>query len=153
MGKEDVWTIEGKLVRKPKSRDSYFRTRKEIAKKLATARIKGEEIFARIGNVKLEDEKFTIPVKINRGAVFTGEADTDEYSEFSEDWRREMAIDDLGIQLEEHFGIGPGADEGSNEAEQKKAREERQARLADMGKQGILPISHFTAFEEKDFES
>jgi hypothetical protein len=152
MTKEDVYTLEGKLVRKPKSVDSYFATRKEVAKKLATAQVNGEDMFDRIGNVKLEDDKFTIPVKINRGAIFTGKVDK-EYEQYSENWRREMIMDDAGMALEEHFGTGPTIEEGKTPEELQSNREERQKRLAEMNRRGILPISHFTSFEEKDFEA
>jgi hypothetical protein len=151
MAKEDVYTLEGKLVRKPKSHDSYARTRKAIAMKLANAKVNGEHMFARIGNLKLEDEKFTIPAKMNRGATFTGESA--KYEEFSEEWRREFLVDDMLIELEVFLGIGKPDEEGIDEKTRKEHEEERRKRLAEMDKQGILQISHLTGFEEKDFEA
>jgi hypothetical protein len=148
MAKEDVYTLEGKLARKPKTGTSYFRTRKEIAKKLESAKVGEEHMFVRIGNVKLEDEKFTIPLKINRSVVFS------EGTSDSDDWNREFAIDDLGIVLEEHFGIGKGEEvEGQTEEQKKVKDEERKVRLREMEKNGVIPISYFSGFEEKDFES
>ena len=137
MAREDVYTLEGKLVRKPKTRDSYARTRKAIAMMLATAKVKGENMFVRIGNVKLEDEKFTIPTKMNSGGIFSG--DVGKYDGFTDEWKREFLVDDMLIGLEEHFGIGkPEKDEGTEE-EEKTKENERRKRLAEMEDEATAP--------------
>jgi len=140
------------LSRKPKTTDSYARTRKEISMKLATAKVRDAHMFVRVGNIKIEDEKFTVLLRLNSAVTYTGDVDK-QYESFSDDWRREFAIDDMLIELENWLGVGPASVEGKTDEERKTKDAERKKRLVELEKQGILPVSHLTSFEEKDFET
>ena len=167
MATEDVYILEGKLVRKPRSGTSYGRTRKEMALKLATARIGKNGLFNRIGNVKLEEEKFTVPMKVNMSAIYgEGVFENDPQLkglELTEEWKREFALDNAIIALEEHFGIGKGEvdeyPEGASdeiktkfEVDKRTREDERKKRLREMERTGVIPPAYFTGFEEKEFD-
>jgi len=135
MGKEDTYVLRGKLVRKPRAGFSYGKTRQAITSLLLNFKaddVKKENLFERVGNVKIEDEKFDVPVKLNKHVYFGG---------VNNDIAREAKICEFIIKLEEHFGIGTGKSE------------EIDKRVRDMEAEGVIPVSHFTEFEEKDFES
>ena len=120
--------------------------------KLATAMVKDEQMFDDMGNIKLEEDKFTIPLKVNRGLAFTGDVENTDYEEFSDNWRREMALDDIGIMLEMHFGIGGGEELDVTQEQKKKSDDERKERLNEMRRKGIVPIAYFTGMDAKGFE-
>ncbi|VVB53155.1 Uncharacterised protein [uncultured archaeon] len=138
MSKNDTFVLRGKLERKPLTGFSYFATRNEFRKILQNAKLGDDAIFSRVGNVKIEDEKFDIPLKVDR-AVLSG---------LKDDWAREAKICEIGMALEAHFGIGMGMDSDGKQEEKSAVTE----RLKEMAARGIIPVRFFTEFEEKDFE-
>lgn len=155
MGKENLYKLGGKLIAKPSSTTSYFRTRREMALKLATAKVNGLPLFDSIGDMKLEDDKFTIPCRMNTGAVFGKETEKDPVlATLSEGMKKEIIIDNLGIELEKHFGLGKGEYPENMTPEKRKEEEDaNRVRLEKMKGQGIIMPSHFTGFESVDYES
>jgi hypothetical protein len=136
LSKEDQYVLRGKLVRKPRSGFSYGQTRKVIVEQLLTFEIneKHEKLFDRIGNVKIDEEKIDIPVKMNKH--FLGARD---------ELTRQQKVSEMLIRLEQHFGIGTGLT-----AEEEAATDKR---LDEMDKLGIIPIAYLTELEEKDFDT
>jgi len=130
MGKEDVYVLRGKLVRKPRAGFSYGKTRKAITELLLGFKVEKDDLFERVGNLKIEEDKFDIPVRLNKHIYYGA----------GNEKSREMKICEVITQLEQHFGIGTGRSE------------EIDKRVKEMEEQGIIPVSHFTEFEEKDFE-
>ena len=143
MSKEDNFVLRGKLVRKPRPGFSYARTRKIIVEKLLSFEFddKKNHLFERVGNLKIEEEKFDLPIKINKHA----------YGTAKDELQRQIKICELLEMLEKHFGIGAG--EGKDEAEQIKNQQDADKRLAEMERMGVIPISFITEFEEKEFDS
>src|SRR4030042_73364 len=96
MSKENTFVLRGKLVRKPKPGASYFGTREKITAVLLDTMVGDEVMFEAVGDVKLEDDKFDVPVRMNRH-VFSGIKSGRE---------RERKIIEVGLKLEEVFGLG-----------------------------------------------
>ena len=162
MAKDNLYSLEGKLIAKPTAGFSYFQTAKELLRKLATAKVKGEPMFEDVAPPKIEDEKFSCPLKLNRGVAFTGDVDKPEYEDLSDKMRRVLMLMDLGATLESHFGIGNGmaedlpenatdAQRKAYEDERKKIEIDAKKRVADMRAKGIIPPAYFTNLEPKDF--
>jgi len=134
MSKEDVFVLRATLVRKPRAGFSYGKTRDGIFDKLLTFEIneKKDRLISEIGNLKVEDEKIEIPVRVNKH--FLGAKD---------ERSRQKQISEMLISLERWMGIGSGMSEDS----------ETDKRLEQMENEGIIPIAFLREFEQKDFES
>ena len=131
MGKEGLYVLRGKLAKKAGSGFSYGKTRAAITTLLLNFKVdEKDRLFERIGDVKVEDEKFDIPVRLNTRVGF---------GRVNNDIAKEAKICEVIIKLEEHFGIGSGT-------------EETDIRIEKMKDEGIIPVSHFIGFEQKDFE-
>jgi len=132
MGKENSYVLRGKLVRKPAFGFSYSKTRSGVTLQLLKFKATDkEQMFDDIGNLKVEEDKFDIPLKMNKH-VLSGTRNSIE---------REQKICEVLEQLEKFFGIGIPSDEAT------------EVRIKEMEAQGIIPVSHFTEFEAKDFDS
>ena len=132
MGKEGLYVLRGKLTSKPSFGFSYGKTRSAITNLLLTFRVgeKEERLFERVGNVKIEDEKFDVPVRMKGQSRFGSQ---DEIG-------REAKICEFIIRLEEHFGIGADREDTIIKK-----------RIDEMQQQGVILVSHFTEFEESGF--